>query len=363
MRKIKILNVFPACEYGGTEKVIEQTAGYLIGTEKFEVGLCTVEGSKLEEFQNMGVSTYILKEFGDKYRIKRTINAVYESIRDFDPDVIHTHSLYSLLVVKILQKIKKNKIPVVHTGHGGPRKNYDLYASYLAKLANKYIVISKKSYSELSKKNSNIVLIENGIDLVSEEEVFEKIDNSEGKDILNMCYIGRLAKQKGLIELIDALHLLKQNNIKFKIKIIGSGELRNEIEQRVNQYQLDSNVDFIPANKAPWKKVNDIPIVLMPSIWEPGGIVAMEAISRNHTLIATMVGGLKELVVDAKNGYLVPPGNSEEIAKVLMGIYSGEKQHLNINMEERKKYLFANRTGKKIEGLYLDLLKDKGGIK
>lgn len=356
MRKMKVLNIFPSCEYGGTEKVIAQSAEFLINSGEFEVGFCTVMGEKLEEFNALGVKTYLVNDFTKKSKVKKVIDSLYCYLIEFKPDIIHTHSLYSLVLMKILKSKKNLDLPIIHTGHGGPQKNYDLYASFLLKLTEKYVVISKESYEKLANKNDKVVLIENGIDPVSESEIYENKNQISKSNEIKLCYIGRLSKQKGVSVLLDAISILDGKNINVELDIIGNGELKGQLIQMVKDLHLHDKVRFSEANARPWELVKEIPIVVMPSLWEPGGIVAMEAIARNHTLIASSVGGLKELIRNGENGYLVSPNNSIELVNTLLDLYEKNLNYLSISREERDRYLFNYRTGKKLKKIYIEMI-------
>ncbi|MED4039106.1 glycosyltransferase [Niallia taxi] len=358
---IKVLHVFTDMGIGGTEKVIYQISDYLLSDHNFEVSIVSTNGPMEQKFIQRGINNYRIKNFKKKYSIFSNIKELYKVIKAVNPDIIHTHSLYSLMLVYFIKRIFSSKLnfKIIHTGHGGPKRNYDQLASKLIKMADKYICISEYSYKKLLKSTTanNIELIRNGVDQPKQNEE-AKIQQTKGK--LKMGFIGRLTEQKGVIYIIKALEtILKDKDLNISLKIVGDGDLVSELKEYVHLKRLSSNVEFVGYKENPWVHVNDCHMILMPSLWENGGLVAMEAIVRGHTVIVSSIQGLKDTVIHGVNGYHVEPGNTESLAKIILDLYETET-FISINNKEKNQYLFINSTGPKMKKLYYNTLgKDK----
>jgi glycosyltransferase involved in cell wall biosynthesis len=95
----------------------------------------------------------------------------------------------------------------------------------------------------------------------------------------------------------------------------------------------------------------------MPSLWEQGALVAIEAIIRNHTIISTNINGINDVVIDGESGYLFERMDAAEFANILESLSRGERKLINISLDERREFLFPERTGVNIYNLYRELLK------
>lgn len=355
----RVLNVFPVLDAGGTEDVILKSSEYLIKDKNIDVAMfadCS-GGRRKQDFIDLGIKLYDNPKARNKKNILENINSFRNAIKDFDPDIVHTHALYSLGIAYLAKLASRSKFKIVHTGHGGPKSNYDNFSKHFTYMADSYITLSKESYEKISNKGKkgNVKLIYNGTNLPDISEVFpSNIELSEGKIILG--FIGRLTRQKGLPTLVDALNIINQRGMDFEFHLIGDGEDRIALEKSVAEYDLTEKVIFHGYSSTPWKLLSRIPIVVIPSLWEQGALVAIEAIIRNHTVISTNINGLNDVVIELETGYLFEKMDSEKLANILEELSLGHRSLINIDKDKRDKFLFPERTGVHIYNLYKSLL-------
>jgi|GEM_PF-2048075 Glycosyltransferase len=356
-KMVRVLHLFPEMGTGGTEKVIIQISQFLKEHENYEIALGTTDGVRKQDFVDAGVKLYNLKHFWNKRKLISNLFAIRKVINDYKPTVVHTHTLYSLILVFVLKKLSGNKVKLIHTGHGGPRKNYDKIAKRISWMTNKYIALSSETYKLLAKlnKRQNIYLIENGVEQPPECEVV--IERDLKKDPFTLAFIGRLTEQKGIPVLIQAIDLLTKKGYETKLLIIGDGETKQMLKQNVIDLSLEGKVHFLGFQSNPWILLKDIPIIVMPSLWEQGALVVLEALVRNHTLVATNINGINHVIKHEKNGYLFEPDNVQELANILIKFINYEIPLINLNEEEKKKYYFKESTGPKIKKMYEETTK------
>ncbi|MQR87685.1 glycosyltransferase [Bacillus megaterium] len=354
----KILHIFPELGGGGTEDVILKITNYISYKSDIKIAICaeTESGIRASDFQKANIELFNIPFLCNKKKIFRNLINLNTAIKKFKPQLIHTHSLYVLVLAYIIKKISKIDYRIIHTGHGGPRANYDQLATRLIWMVDKYITISKYSYEYIIQKcqKEKVELIYNGTEAPKD---FEIVDNKLAFEKLKMVFIGRLTHQKGLTILIEAIEKLHKKGFDFKVIVIGSGEEHDNLERMIKEKKLESSFEFKGYVKEPWAEISDYPVVVMPSLWEPGGLVAIEAIVRNHTIIGSNIQGLKDTINDGENGYIFEAGNSEDLAAKILYIYSNHK-YINLSIAERDKYLFENRTGPKYLKLYKKILSE-----
>lgn len=165
----------------------------------------------------------------------------------------------------------------------------------------------------------NATVIYSGLEL--EKLIFRpKISiNSE----LKVLSIGRSHWLKGYNYALDALAILKQENFNFQYTILGIETGEELIFQR-NQLDLDESISFqknISFNQV-IEQIYKADIVLLPSLEEGIANVVIEAMALGTIVISTDCGGMKEIIKNEENGFLVPTRDSKAIAKAIKKIKS-----------------------------------------
>lgn len=116
--------------------------------------------------------------------------------------------------------------------------------------------------------------------------------------------------------LIRACGLLLQDNVPFRLEIVGDGPERTSLERLARDLHLLDRVRFIGEVTAPLESMHQWSIAAVPSDSEAFSLVALEAQAMGLPVVATHVGGLPE-VVTRKSGFLVPPADPPAMRKVL----------------------------------------------
>lgn len=134
-------------------------------------------------------------------------------------------------------------------------------------------------------------------------------------------YVGRLAKQKGLFDLLDAFCRIREHNPEATLDLVGSGLLEEDLRQRARRLGIESAVAFLGI-----KTPEDIGRLLMssaamvlPSHTEPWGLVVNEALSFGCPVVVSDVCGcVPELVRDGVTGYSFPAGDVDALTNAMM---------------------------------------------
>jgi glycosyltransferase involved in cell wall biosynthesis len=130
--------------------------------------------------------------------------------------------------------------------------------------------------------------------------------------------------QKGPHIALQALSKLLDYS--WKLDIVGEGELERPLKVLVKQLGLKNRVSFY----GPTRNISHLfaahDIVLMPSLWEGLGMVAMEAMAAGRVVVASNVGGLPEIITDNETGFLVPPSDPKLFAEKLRWCFNNAEQ-------------------------------------
>jgi len=152
----------------------------------------------------------------------------------------------------------------------------------------------------------------------------KRLGFSEGDKLI--LFTGRLTFVKGVDSLVRALPLVLQKVPKAKLVILGRGEMAGEIRDLIARHGLKDNVALIDK----WVEERErlllyacCDVVCAPSRYEPFGIVPLEGMAMSKPVVVG-VGGLRETVLDGKNGFWCEPDKPESIASALTRILEDE---------------------------------------
>jgi glycogen synthase len=136
-----------------------------------------------------------------------------------------------------------------------------------------------------------------------------------------LVFVGRLVPEKGLDVLLNAMALLSARHIAPRLRVVGDGPCRNDLEERARKLGLRDQVEFLGAivGDALVKTLNRHKILVVPSTWnEPFGIVALEAIACGCMVIGSSGGGLPEAIGPC--GMTFTNGDAIELANAIESV-------------------------------------------
>ena len=343
-KKIKILRIINRFNIGGPTYNATFLTRFM--SDEFETLLI---GGLPEE--NEANSLHILKEYDVEplliHELKREPNLksdrlalkkIKTIIREFKPDIVHTHASKAGALGR-KAAFSCNVPVVVHTFHGHIFHSYfgkiktSIFKNierYLAKKSTGIIAISNLQKKELCETHKittakKIEVIPLGFDLkkfqdhYSENRIAVRKEYDLNDDTLALCIIGRLAPVKDHFFFLDVIEeLSSQTDRKIKIFIVGDGELREEINSRVDLLK-NKGVDIIMTS---WifdiAKFNaGMDIMCLTSKNEGTPVSLIEAQASNLPVISTDVGGVSDIVSQNETGFIISrKGKGEFVEKL-----------------------------------------------
>jgi glycosyltransferase involved in cell wall biosynthesis len=310
-------------------------------------------------------------------------------IRDFRPDIVHTHASKAGALGR--HAALSMKVPViVHTFHGHV---FDAYFSpwktsffksvekYLASRSNRIIAISDSQKYDLSQKfkicpEEKISVIPLGFDLQSfrenmqlKREAFRNQYKLE-EDEIAIGIIGRLVPIKNHSMFLEALTILKsKTNKRIRAFIIGDGESREDIKRKAGSLGLDfvNGVgEYKPATLTftSWMTQMDyvnagLDIVALTSLNEGTPVSLIEAQAAGTPVVSTRVGGIENVVMQGKTALLAERDNVEDFASHLLTLVQNEELRYEFSQNGWKQVgekFHYSRLVKETENLYYELL-------
>jgi glycosyltransferase involved in cell wall biosynthesis len=157
--------------------------------------------------------------------------------------------------------------------------------------------------------------------------------------------IGALVPRKGHLFLVEAIGIAQRAILhdrasicgNLRCFIAGAGPLQPEIAERIAQHDLAETITLVGRIDDPATLLNGLDIFVMPSLNEGMGVAALEASAAGLPVVASNVGGLPEVVANARSGILVEPRNAEMLAEAIMRLATNRQQRSEMGLEGRKR--------------------------
>jgi len=141
-------------------------------------------------------------------------------------------------------------------------------------------------------------------------------------DSVIFATVGRLIYPKGVVQLLEAAHLLSKQRLdkSFQLWIIGDGPLRNELESKVNRLGLQQRVRFFGwiNNRELGSYLKRVHVFVFPTLEDVWGIAPLEAMAMGKPVIISKYAGAHELIKEGVNGFIVDPLDVESLADLML---------------------------------------------
>lgn len=156
-----------------------------------------------------------------------------------------------------------------------------------------------------------------------------------------ILYTGRLSERKGLYDLIDAMYYTNKKHPKVKLYISGKGQLLSNLKKMVNKLNIQRVVKFlgyVPSKTMPSLYRNAY-VHIVPSYYEGLPTVLLEAMASGVPVIATSIGGSRDVISNNVDGFLVPPKNPLKLAESINMLLSDYALRDRLGKNARKKII------------------------
>jgi glycosyltransferase involved in cell wall biosynthesis len=341
------------------------------------------EGGTLDDLiHSKGVKPLVIPEMVREISpIKDLIASwkLYRLMKIEKPEIVHTHSSKAGTLGRLAAKIAGVPL-IIHTFHGHVFKGYFgnlkskifiIVERLLALITTKIITVcpaQRKEILNFKIANSNkIIFIYLGLELTPflscnhyKGELRKELGIQDSSPVVGV--VARLVRVKGIDYFLRAVKEVSKHKPRVKFLIVGDGELRFELENLVRKLGIEENVLFLGFRRDLVKIYADLDLVVLSSLNEGLPVSIIEAMASGKPVIATDVGGVKNLIQNEINGILIPPEDVNSLAKAM--VYLLENPGLRTKMgqiSKEKAYPFFNYTRliKDVNVLYGTLIRSK----
>lgn len=363
--KINILHLITSLNIGGTEKYLLYITRALKSNFNFCVGYLKQEGHVADELKREGIQIYRLNNLYNLFRFLKK-NKIY---------ILHTHLYRANIIGRIIGKVAN--VPVIVSSQrsiDGWKKFYYVLLDRITARFNDCIIANSQETKKILIKREKIEpdrisVIYNGVDIkdyvLGVGPTSLRTELKIGINTPVIGYVGRLHREKGVDLIPEIVSKLKQIIPKFKFIIIGEGPFKEELKKYIKKYGLTEDIILLDCRQNILDYIAIMNIVILPSREESFPQVILEAMKMAKPVVATDVGGVKELVINDLNGILISPYNPEAFVKAICRILQDKNKAYAMG-EAGKKHVIENfpidKMIKQTEQIYTKLIDEKTRI-
>jgi glycosyltransferase involved in cell wall biosynthesis len=307
--------------------------------------------------------------------IKKAILILDGLHKEYKFNLVYSNTLAVLLGIIYAKKRKIKHIWHVHEIIESPKFFTKIFIKILNAKSNTQTVFNSIATQKFWVANAGISaktkVIWNGLEIpgsiISSQEIITKRENllHSNEDDIVIALVGRISRWKGQMVLLKAFYELSKTKTNIKLVFIGSPPPNQEIflenlHKQIHKYQISKKVMIIPFQNEIDKIWQCIDIAVIPSSEpEPFGLVAVEAMLAKKPVIASSHGGLTEIILDNKTGFLVEPNNENELYEALVKLIEnpGVRSVFGENGYQRAINQFsADKYVQSFENLFIEIL-------
>lgn len=353
MEKLRVAHVITQLELGGAQRNTLYTVGHLNRTA-FDTTLICGKGGLLDpEAERGDWKTFFIPSLVRPVRPDQDLLAfiaLYKHFRQHKPHILHTHSSKAGILARLAGYFAGVPV-IIHTFHGfgfTPRQSsfvrwfYVSLEKLCALLSTHLIFVSKDNQSEAETlgigRRVPSSLIRSGIAMQTPTPVLtlrQELGLPENAWVVS-C-VGNFKPQKNPLDLIRVAAAALKENPQIHFLLIGDGELREQAQALAQEAGLTTQIHFLG-----WRE--DIPSLLavsdsflLTSLWEGLPRALVEAFAAGRPAVAYGVNGVRDILIDGENGFLIPAGDTARAADkvVWLSQHATEAQAMGVRGRDR----------------------------
>jgi len=266
-----------------------------------------------------------------------SVFALKKVLKEYQPDILHAHYVSSYGLVGALANdgrpfyVSVWGRDVFQFPQKGSmnRKMVEYTLGKAAVVCSTSHIMAKETNKYTGKK---VFVTPFGVDM----NKFKPIPGLKSDEDLTIGTVKALSDKYGIGDLIKAFAAIFSEKKNAKLLIVGDGPQRSEYEQLTKDLGIDHVTTFtgrVPNDKVP-EYINKMDVFGVPSTEdsESFGVAAVESMACGVPVVVSNVGGLPEVVIEGKTGFVVPKENPEELAKAMMALVEDEEKRKTMGL-------------------------------
>ena len=331
-QKNNILHISRTMDIGGAERIVYQLSSDL--KDEFDsVHVASTGGLWESELAAKGIQHHKILDIDSKnpVTVLKLLFTIHQIIKQKGITIVHTHHRMAAFYIRLL-KFVHPKLIHVYTAHNVFKDKLPLYRFALTNAKSVAVgeAVNKNLKEDVGITDSRVIY--NGVVLKETDDQVDEIISYGG---IKLGCVARLSEQKGLTYLLDAISLLTIKDI--RLFIVGDGELRNELENKVKELHLQDSVTFLGYRKDIVECINSFDFLVSSSLFEGLALNVIEAFMNAKTMVASDIPGINEIITD-KNGILVPAKDPAALASAIDKLATDATLRQELASQAKKDY-------------------------
>ena len=317
-----------------------------------------------------GIIAHKLKPSSFRIGYARILKGLKEIIAKIKPDIVHEHNLHPHLfqlakwkegigyklaaelhypAIELDYLIQKMLLPFTITVLRYGSKEVDIFIAH-TKMEKEWLVNSGIEIEKI-----HVIRLPG----ISSELLNVDLPNSPPYDII---YVGRIVPRKGLHILLESLYKVRKNVQNIKTTIVGPADrvYLEYLMKLASQFGLEQVVEFkgVIDEMRKHELITQHKILVAPSIKDYTPNVIMEAQALGVPVISTRVGAIPEMVIDGETGFLVEPGNVDQLTDAILKLLRDEdlRRRMSVSAREWAKNFTLDKAVDRLESIYRELV-------
>jgi glycosyltransferase involved in cell wall biosynthesis len=347
-RRARVLHLITSFEIGGTERQAVELLKRL-DRDRFDVRLAVLrnEGPFYREIETLfpDVPEFPLTSFCNVNAVKQLARLRRLMVRE-KIDILHAHDFYSSFIgvpaarlagVRVIACQRHLKL--------SDRLVHDVGTRLIHRLAHRVLVNSQAIRDRIIEHGSTpsrkISVIRNGVletnasRLLARDEICSELSINADAKLIGM--VARMQPVKGHSFFIDAAANVLREQANAHFVLVGDGPLRSDIENQIARLGIADRVHLLGDRADVSQLVPGFDLLVLASLHEGSPNAVMEAMAAGVPVVATAVGGTKELITDGETGYLAPPADPAALADRIVFALSREDHRAEITSAARRR--------------------------
>lgn len=341
---MKLLYVITMSNWGGAQAHLYDLVKHAI-TQNHECVVVVGEPGELtDRLKALGVKVIVLKSLVRNFQPIKDLKCVFDLshiLAKEKPDLVHAHSSKAGIAARIAAKLRS--VPVIFTVHGWAftegvekrkRSLFIFIERWVARFTNKIICVSeydrRLAIDNNVGKPNDLITIVNGVEPTNFTHERKVVEGPT-----RIIMVARFSSQKDYETLTLALSMLTGD---FVASYVGEGELLENVRLLAKDRGIENKIKFLGMRNDVIELLEQSDIFVLASNYEGLPISIIEAMSKHLPIIATNVGGIKELVADGETGFLTNRNDVEGLVGKLQYFLDFPEERIHMGEASYQKF-------------------------
>jgi glycosyltransferase involved in cell wall biosynthesis len=311
------------------------------------VGVACSPGALSERMRGSGIEVHelrLIRQISSRKDLS-TAHALRRIIRDGEYSLVHAHSAKAGVVGRVAARLAG--IPAVYTPHAWSflvaqrefeRRAYVAIERLLASFTSRIICVSTGELElgcrVVGVDVGKLRLVPNGI------AAPPPVGARGGEEEVVVGAVTRMARQKGVAYLIRAAEAVRRERGRsVRFSVAGFGPDLGLFKAEINRRGLGDGFELVGAVEQPWEHLSSLDVFVLPSLWEGMPFVLLEAMGTGLPVVATDVGGVRNVIPDDAFGAVVPPADPDALKEAILRYADRPELRMKVGAAARERIL------------------------